>query len=88
MLTARTGLRSFRRVPSTSGSDLVQRPQGLPVADVLAVGGDAEVGAAEGVVQSAAAPVAPFEEADDQGSEGDDHADDQRRAGVDDSGRG
>jgi hypothetical protein len=55
---------------------------------VLAVGGDAEVGAVEGVVQSAAAPVAPFEEADDQGSEGDDHADDQRRAGVDDSGRG
>jgi hypothetical protein len=42
----------------------------------------------EGVDQAAAATVRPLEEADYQRSQGHDHHDDDRRAGVDGLGRG
>ena len=72
---------------STSGSKLVQGSHGVPVPHSVRIGGDAEVGAVEGVHQAAAAAVRPLEEADDEGPQGHDHRDDERRAGVGDRGR-
>ena len=73
---------------STSGSELVQGPHGVPIPDALPAGRYAEVGAVDGVNQAAAAAVRPLEEADDETSQRHDHGDDERRAGVGDRGRG
>ena len=52
-------------VVSTSGSDLVEGPHGVPVAHTVPAPRSAEVGTVEALGQSAAAAMSPLEEADD-----------------------